>query len=243
MTVSLERPRVAIVVLTVLCWTALFVIAAELLLRWTCNYCTWMEQNGGSWESPYRVDETTPYLLRAPSTVSSYGQPEFDFELRTNSLGLRDIEHPLDKAPGEFRVLAVGDSFTEGQGASFEETWTAVLGRHLDRVDPDRYTVMVGGVAGSDPFYASRLLVDRLLDYRPDLVLMVVNFSDIIDVIIRGGDERYAIEGRTSPISDPPSGLPVWLFEHSHFCRFVMMEALGYTHLLMTKAEDRKSVV
>lgn len=232
------KPRIAVAV--ALFWAALFVVAAELLLRWSCNYCTWMEQNGNRWESPYRIDETTPYLLREPSTVSRYGQPEFDYELRTNSLGLRDIEHPLAKATGEFRVLAVGDSFTEGQGAPFDETWTAVLGRALNRAgDGLSYRVMVGGVAGSDPFYAARLLQDRLLDYQPDLVLMVVNFSDVTDVITRGGEERYAIDGRTSPISDPPTGLPVCLFEHSHLFRFVIMEAFGYTHLLITRDERR----
>jgi hypothetical protein len=133
----------------VLFWVVLFVVAAETLLRVSCTYCTWIEINGGGFQSPYSINEDSWYFVRPENAIDSYHQPEFDYEIRTNSLGFRDIEHPLGKAAGELRILAIGDSFTEGQGAPFDQTWLSVLGRNLNRPETThQYTVMAAGVAG-----------------------------------------------------------------------------------------------
>jgi len=227
----------------VLFWVVLFVVAAEILLRMSCTYCTWIEINGGGFQSPYSINEDSWYFVRPENSIDSYHQPEFDYEIRTNSLGFRDIEHPLGKAAGELRILAIGDSFTEGQGAPFDQTWLSVLGRNLNRPETAyQYTIMAAGVAGSDPFYEYRLLVDKLLAYQPDLVMMVVNGSDVIDVIVRGGKERFLPNGRTRGVEPPPT-IVTWLYKNSHFARFVLFEAFDYTHLMITKAERGRRAV
>jgi len=110
----------------------------------------------------------------------------------------------MAKAPGELRILAIGDSFTEGQGAPFDQTWLSVLGRNLNRPESThQFTMMVGGVAASDPFYAYRILVDKLLAYQPDLVMMAVHRNDVIDAIIRGGEERFLPNGRVKGVEIP----------------------------------------
>ena len=229
--------------LIVLFWAVLFVAAAETLLRVSCDYCTWTEINGGEFQSPYEINEDSWYFVRLANSIDSYHQPEFDYEIRTNSLGFRDIEHPLVKAAGEFRILAIGDSFTEGQGAPFEQTWLSVLGHNLNRPEAThQYTVMAAGVAGSDPFYEYRLLVDKLLAYQPDLVMMAVNGSDVNDVMVRGGKERFLPNGRSRGV-EPPSTIVTWLYEHSHFARFVLFEVFDYTHLMITKAERGRRAV
>lgn len=221
----------------------LFLVAAEVLLRVLCTYCTWMEVNGGGFQSPYSINEDSWYFVRPENSIASYHQPEFDYEIRTNSLGFRDIEHPLDKAPGELRILAIGDSFTEGQGAPFDQTWLSVLGGNLNRPEAThQYTIMAAGVAGSDPFYEYHLLVDKLLAYQPDLVMMVVNRSDVIDVIVRGGDERFLQNGRVKGV-EPPSTIVTWLYQNSHFARFVLFEIFDYTHLMITKSERGRRAV
>jgi hypothetical protein len=229
------RPRTT--ALIVVFWVALFLVAAEMLLRALCSYCTWREVNSGTFQSPYAVNEDSWYFVRPKNSIDSYQQPEFDYEIRTNSLGFRDKEHPLDKAPGELRILAIGDSFTEGQGAPFDQTWLSVLAHNLNRSQSaHQYTMMAAGVAGSDPFYQYRILVDKLLAYRPDLVMMVVNGSDVIDVIVRGGEERFLPNGRVKGV-EPPSGAVTWLYKNSHFARFVLIEAFDYTHLMISKSE------
>ena len=215
----------------------LFMAAAEILLRTLCSYCTWTEVNSGKFESPYAINEDSWYFVRPSNSVDSYHQPEFDYEIRTNSLGFRDIEHPLNKTSGEIRILAIGDSFTEGQGAPFDQTWLSVLGRNMDRSESAlQYTMSAAGVAGSDPFYEYRILLDKLLVYQPDIVIMVVNRSDVTDVIVRGGEERFLPNGKVKGV-EPPSGAATWLYKNSHFARFILLEAFDYTHLLVNKTE------
>ncbi len=215
---------------------ALCVIAAEIVLRTLCTVCTWTEQNTGEYVSPYQEpSDNTWYHLRARNDDSSYGQPEFDYELRTNSLGIRDVEPPHDKPPGEFRIIGLGDSFTEGQGASYENSYLKVLERSLNRKQ-ERFHVriIVGGVAGSDPFYCYKLLKDKLLGFKPDLVTLTVNNSDVTDVIARGGNERFLPDG-TVRFAEPKAD--EWLFARSHLYRGFLMVVLRYDWFGLSPSE------
>jgi lysophospholipase L1-like esterase len=208
--------------------------AAELLLRYLCLVCTWMETNAGEYVSPYQEPfDNRWYHLRTPDAVYTYGQPEFDYELRMNSLGIRDVEHPIEKPAGEFRIVGLGDSFTEGQGAPYESTYLKVLERGLDEKLEVDVRVIVGGVAGSDPFYSYRLLRDKLLAFRPDLITLAVNNSDVMDVIARGGDERFLPDG-TVRFNEPPAD--EWLFARSHLYR-AFVTLLGYDWLGLSPSE------
>jgi len=128
---------------------SLFIPAAELTLRALCTYCTYNERDKERFDSPHSIRTSSWYYVRPPNTLSNYQAQEFDYEIRTNSLGFRDIEHPLSKPPGELRIMAIGDSFTEGMGAKFEQTWLNQLGRTLNAEHTgNRFRVICGGVAG-----------------------------------------------------------------------------------------------
>lgn len=216
----------------------LFIPAAEIVLRITCDYCTWTEENGEGFVSPYGQHEPSWYHVREPNSVTTLRLPEFDYEIRTNSLGFRDIEHPVEKPAGEFRLLAIGDSFTEGWGARFEYTWLNELGRRLGDKYPDAdLRLMSGGSSGSDPFFGYRNLEDRLLAYQPDRVLLVVNDSDIHDILMRGGMERFLPDGTMKGVDGPDAP---FLYEHSQFARFILFEVFDYTHSLLRRPERNR---
>ena len=157
---------------------------------------------------------------RVPGTTTIVQQAEFEYPHVYNSLGLMDRE-PVRKATGEYRILALGDSFTDGAS-----TWPAFLQRMLSASRPDsRLTVINGGNGGSDPFFAHMLLREKLLALEPNLVIVAVNQSDIDDVLFLGGFERF-LPGRRAQFRDGPAW--EWIYGPSFIARHVVHDLLDY---------------
>ncbi len=212
-------------------------MAGEILVRRSRKCQTYSEKNGKPYFSFYAVPaNSTWYWLRTPNKAESEEQPEFDYPVITNSLGIRDVEPPLAKAENEFRILALGDSFTEGVGAEYEYTYPKRLERILnDNCAPLPVRIINGGVSGSDPFYSYTLLRYKLLPYKPDLVTLAINASDVTDIIARGGDERFLDDGHVR-FAKPPRD--EWLFARSHLYRFIVMNLLGYDWFGLSASEQ-----
>jgi lysophospholipase L1-like esterase len=173
-------------------------------------------------------------ISRVPNRQQVIGGPGFSFVHRFNSLGLRGDDPPLAKPPSELRVVGLGDSFTEGVGAPEDATWLAVLGRALSACSGRVVRTLNGGASGSDPFYDYVLLEQRLLAYRPDLVILAVNGSDIDDVRVRGGMERFRPD-RTVAFRDGPAW--EWLYGTSYIVRHVVHDVLGYDRGLVGRSQ------
>src|SRR5882724_9244929 len=78
-----------------------------------------------------------------PGARGRFGQAQYVI----NSRGLRDVEHEPAPAPGETRVLLLGDSFTEGFSVSLEDSVARALERDLRR-DGCPMEVVNGGTVG-----------------------------------------------------------------------------------------------
>lgn len=102
---------------------------------------------------------------------------------RYNALGLRGPEVAPVPKDGTVRVLAVGDSFTFGQGVAEEHTWPARLERLLaDRRDAAGPAVEVvnAGRAGLDTRGELQWLEEHGAALRPDLVIVQFFVNDVI---------------------------------------------------------------
>lgn len=223
---------IAMVVLAV----AVSIIFGELIVRILGAHQTWTEKNHGSYVSPYKQSFPQPWILvRQPSQILSYKQPEFDYQIMTNSEGLRDIDHPVDKPQNEFRIVILGDSWVEGQGAPFEKTWPKVLEEQLNKIPKQYVQIVIAGVAGSDPVFELELFRRRLLKYKPDMVIQAVNDSDVADIIARGGIDRFRSDGmlkdRSSPWFEP-------LWERVLLFRVIMMDLFGYDWMLLSRDQQ-----
>jgi lysophospholipase L1-like esterase len=90
-----------------------------------------------------------------------------------NARSLRGPELSLAKPPGVQRIVFLGDSSAFGQGVALDETFgphaTAALERELDA--PLEYLL---GASPGYSAYQSRVLLERLLPYAPDLVVLYV---------------------------------------------------------------------
>ena len=88
-------------------------------------------------------------------------------------------------------------------------------------------------MAGSDPVYSYVMLKDKLLGFRPHLVIQCVNTSDLDDFLFRDGLERYK-DGRTKFRSGPWWELP---YRFSHVIRLLVHALFRYELTLVSESQ------
>jgi lysophospholipase L1-like esterase len=189
------------------------------------------------------AEKRTRFFYKSPFSTTKKGwyhlmegnhdlkTPEYCYHRTINSDKLSDIEHKIYKTQNEYRIIGLGDSFTEGDGADTDSTWLKFLERSLSKFPiKKQLTFFNAGMSGSDPFYEFILLKQRLLKYKPDIVLVAINKSDINDIAVRGGMERFkpdsTVEFNAAPWFEP-------IFAVSHISR-LFFDAFGYTNLLFS---------
>jgi hypothetical protein len=75
--------------------------------------------------------KTTP-LDRTLAEARYINNLNFDYREQGNALGYRDYDHTLDKPPGRFRVVVLGDSIAAGLFTpDYAQTFPAALEREL----------------------------------------------------------------------------------------------------------------
>jgi hypothetical protein len=189
----------------------LSIFATEIVLRFVLKRnLTYAEKNGSiNYATFYthshffdqrlrerKLGSLSNFLVGIPNSVRSEKKSEFLYEHRYNSLGLRNDEIPIAKNANEYRILALGDSFTEGIGAPQDSSWAPLLEQALQRKSNEfKITCINAGHAGSDLIFDYHLLKEKLLVYKPNMVLLALNGSDPRDIFIRGGHERYDENG------------------------------------------------
>jgi len=223
---------------------SLFVV--EFILRFCFTYhLTYQERNGNFFNvSEYRstqlkriigklsVKHAKRYGVVSPANSTRVvASHEFAYQHRYNSYGLRGNEP--NKDPTLFNILVLGDSFTEGIGAPEDSTWVSLLGKKVaERCSVRRTQVINAGVAGGDPVVAMQLLKELSNAFSPQVVLIMVNTSDIADIIIRGGAERFGDDG-TIRYSNWPWWEPIHQF--SYISRYLINAVAPHDWMLLNE--------
>lgn len=115
---------------------------------------------------------------KIPGAEGPFVGYEYQTHVKVNSRGLRDDEVPYQKPPGEYRVLALGDSFTVELEVEKEQVWTEVLEKLLSA---ERAAQVINAGTrgyGSDQEYL--FLREEGLKYSPDLVLVAFFVNDVL---------------------------------------------------------------
>ncbi|MBL4585555.1 MAG: SGNH/GDSL hydrolase family protein [Flavobacteriales bacterium] len=203
-----------------------FFLLLEIGLRITGQFNSYSEDTGAGYVTYYGKTNPTWYHTWTPGYEIAYDQSEFDYTYMANSLGLREKEMALTKPDSVFRLICIGDSFTEGDGAEYEDAYPRFLEKKLNaEADSSvRYEVYNAGVCGSDMFSMNTILRDKLFAYHPDAVIFLINNSDVNDIIFRGGKERFLADGSSKFRSAP------WyqsLYRFSHVARLVLQGPFG----------------
>lgn len=133
----------------------------------------------------YVADDPLPFKPK-PWSRTSGRTDEFKYDYRHNGFGFRDVEHPLDKSDGTFRILGLGDSFTYGVGVALEETYLHRLEARLNAREGSHPRVEI--VKAGMPRYfpeAERLLLEKYgMMFSPDLVVVGLLPNDVIDTFL-----------------------------------------------------------
>jgi lysophospholipase L1-like esterase len=141
--------------------------------------------------------------LYAPNLDQPARWGPFAYRLRTNSLGLRSPE-PIAPRPAR-RIVAIGDSVTDGFFVDNDETWPAQLRRAL--ADQHRLDADVQSVARGQASIDKELgLLERVgLALAPDLVILTFVTNDIAEL---AGKTRAQLDG--GMLGYQPGGARQW---------------------------------
>jgi GDSL-like lipase/acylhydrolase family protein len=102
-------------------------------------------------------------------------------EVSINSQGLRDNEYSVEKPPGVYRIMLLGDSTTFGWGVAQSDTTAKILERELNAVHVpgyERFEVLNAGVGNYDTVQEVEYYKTRGRNFHPDLVILVYFIND-----------------------------------------------------------------
>jgi hypothetical protein len=167
----------------------------------------------------YEADPYTGFGLK-PGGVGHF---QMGIPAVANSDGQRDVEVPLKKPPGVFRILVLGDSFTVGTNVRQEEAYAKGLERRLRSVYGPRIQVVNSAVGGWQPIQYAEYYEHYGYRFEPDLIL--VGFfvgNDAYDDLTSIEQLYTAILGHRvsrEAAARPLIKLQVFLYDHSNLAR------------------------
>ncbi len=124
--------------------------------------------------------DTGAYLTRHPR-YGHYHPPNYDgwikrdeyqVRIQTNSVGQRGREVPVEKPPGVYRILVLGDSFVEAVQVPEHERFIARLQATFDTIKGQKFEVIDGGCGGWGTAQEYLYLREEGMRYAPDLVIL-----------------------------------------------------------------------
>jgi hypothetical protein len=181
---------------------------------------------------------------RVSTGVTTAPHPEYAFDLLPNSQRVHEFRTSRDafssvdvtissqgfrdrvfgeKEAGEFRILMLGDSYTEGPTTELDQTVPKVLEAVLaDENLPGRVSVVNAGMGGASTWQELGILRDRGLALNPDLVILQLYMgNDICDVLAAVGKHCQAYDvglfkwlSACQIVDSAPVAIELWAGKH-----------------------------
>jgi hypothetical protein len=211
----------------------IFFLCLELFLRISEKYKTRSEFKGKSYSYKYKVHKSNWYYTNKPNTSRIKKEKEWQYFNHYNELGNREKSiQTFIKDTSSIKIICLGDSFTEGDGAPYDSSWVRTFEQNINLIDEVKYKIYNAGSCGSDVFYNNKILANKLISLKPQIVIECINSTDVIDVIWRGGLERFNVDGTVSGKVGPS-----WefLYHISHVFRAFMHVFYRYNEELISE--------
>jgi len=178
----------------------LFMLVLEFILTFMFKFINnYMENEHYMYFSEYKKEEQCKLLqdlglkkarftytkAYIPMSSRVLKRKDYTYVHHYNLLGFRGPLPPVERARHEFRIVVLGDSFVEGDGAPEDSTLCVLLQKELNKnSNLYHFTVINGGISGSNPIYARQIYFQKLHQFRPNLVINTTFSNDIGDINI-----------------------------------------------------------
>jgi hypothetical protein len=160
----------------------------------------------------YRLDPLLGWRPRPG--VTGWYSAEVDNYIAINHEGYRDVDHPVAKPPGTYRILLLGDSMSEGVEVALQDLYWKRLESTLpqcpafSRLSIEVISLAVNGYGTAQEYLTLR---ERGLKYRPDLVLLAFftgnDFTDDVEALGRHRDRPYFVLRDGGLVLDHTAGM------------------------------------
>lgn len=132
---------------------------------------------------------------KTPNAEGEFIRGDVKIYEQMNSHGLRDDEYPYEKAKDNYRILVLGDSFTEGYDVELNNVFVQMLERMLnDSLAAQtgyRFEVINAGTGGYSTDQEFLFYQTEGYKYNPDLVILMVYAANDIFYNIKNQYGNY----------------------------------------------------
>jgi len=124
----------------------------------------------------YQNDTQTGHWLEPEQQSYTHDKP-----VSTNSIGIRDKEYKNEIPHNTYRVLALGDSQTFGNGLESVDTWPKQLQLNLNQKSTEKHVEVINcGLPASDTWQHEIILKRMLETYQADAVVLAFYVNDVV---------------------------------------------------------------
>jgi len=131
-----------------------------------------------TWVSPRMMvlDDRLGWRHTGPARKTFTNEHGDRFVVVQDRYGLRGAEHPLQRPSGKYRVLILGDSFTEGVHVGEDDVFSARLESMNRQIE-----ALNAGVGGYGTVQEYLYLISEGRKFKPDLALVMFFDNDLTD--------------------------------------------------------------
>lgn len=130
-----------------------------------------------------------------------------------NSTGIRGPEYAYEKGAHEYRIVILGDSFAEGYTVEFENLFSEVLKRRLNRDHGRSIQVINAGTGGYSTDQEWLWFMTEGVKYKPNLTVLLFLANDVllntVDRYWRGYKPLFRLNGNRLELTTVPLPSPV----------------------------------
>ena len=209
-------------------------ITVEILLRLFGINQTNEEEHLNFYSYKYKTNRPTWFHTWQANTSIEYGNGEFLYHNTFNELGHRELSFKnFEQDSTSIKIVCLGDSFTEGDGAPYDSSWVRFFEKNLALELDTPVFAYNAGVCGSDVLFNGVMFKEKLLAAQPNIVFECVNNSDITDIYYRGGSERFLADGSLGAPNEKKWEV---FYKYSYLFRALLVTFTQYNNNLINHA-------